>query len=303
MKVTTLVSSETSKLIQTPVGIALDPQENLYVVDLANSTVCKLSRDGNYERFAGELKVAGKTDGIGKNARFSQPYAITSHPAGHFLVADTSNSLVREVMLDGSVRTLGDDGVVNSPWGVSVSLQGEIAVACTYQHTVVVLSGSGEHVRTHKESGVKMNYPTGLAHGRTGEIYVSDTGYNRILKIGLTGEITVIAGRSNESGHKDGVGEEAMFNLPEQIALDSEGNIYVCELENHCVRRIDQRGNVTTFAGEIRKPGHCDGRRSSVLFDRPFGIALTSRAMYVSELPGRIRKITFDPWNKGSPCD
>ena len=67
---------------------------------------------------------------------------------------------------------------------------------------------------------------------------MADTGNNTIRKITPTGEVTTLAGLAGTSGTTDGSGEDARFNSPGGVAVDSAGNIYVADTNNHAVRKM-----------------------------------------------------------------
>lgn len=102
------------------------------------------------------------------------------------------------------------------------------------------------------------------------------------------GIVTTLAGSS--SGFADGVGASAQFFVPNQMAMDSKGALYVVDERNHRIRKITKSGAVTTLAGSSQ--GYTDGSISSALFTQPRGVAVdSSDNVYISE-NHRIRKIT-----------
>jgi len=118
----------------------------------------------------------------------------------------------------------------------------------------------------------------------------------------LTGEIPVFAGvNSEERAYADGTGSEARFAFPEFGCCDEQGNLYVADSWNHCIRKITPEGVVTTLAG-IPAPNTQDnpatfanGKLSEAVFSRPNGICMDSKGnFYVAEEGfADIRKITI----------
>ena len=118
----------------------------------------------------------------------------------------------------------------------------------------------------------------------------------------LTGEIPVFAGvNSEERAYADGTGSEARFAYPEFGCCDEQGNLYVADSWNHCIRKITPEGLVTTLAG-IPAPNTQDnpatfanGKLSEAVFSRPNGICMDSKGnFYVAEEGfADIRKITI----------
>ena len=116
-----------------------------------------------------------------------------------------------------------------------------------------------------------------------------DSFNNRIRKIDISGNVTTIAG--SIQGYADGQGTAALFYNPCGITIDSSGNLYVADSENHKIRKIDTSRNVTTIAGSSR--GYADGQGTAALFYNPYGITIDSSGnLYVTEGANHtIRKI------------
>jgi len=115
---------------------------------------------------------------------------------------------------------------------------------------------------------------------------------NKIMKITPSGSISLFAGDSNNiSGNKDGLGSNARFNEPQQLAIDNNDTIYVVDYKNNRIRKIMPNGEVTTLAGSSL--GYKEGNGSQAKFNRPFGIAVNENGVvYVADTYNfRIRKI------------
>src|SRR5262245_17971377 len=101
-----------------------------------------------------------------------------------------------------------------------------------------------------RPSPIKLVCPNGLALDDKGELYISDIGTHRILKLDRLGRLTVIAG-TGEGGFSGDGGPaiNALLNAPHDLAFDAEGNLLVADTFNHRIRRIDRQGVITTIAG------------------------------------------------------
>ena len=136
------------------------------------------------------------------------------------------------------------------------------------------------------------SYISGIDVDSSGNLYVSD-GYNHaIRKISPVGVVTTLAG-SGVAGFVDDSGTTAQFNTPRGLAVDSSGNVYVADGNNHAIRKISPAGVVTTLAGSGVR-GYQNGTGSGAQFDYPNKIAVDSNGnVYVSDQDlHAIRKIT-----------
>lgn len=110
-----------------------------------------------------------------------------------------------------------------------------------------------------------------------GNLYCSNNQDNMIYKIVPSDDyetVEVIPYAGNGVGWADGPVDQAKFNFPRGIAVDSEGNILVCDQNNHCIRKISLDGIVTTIAGQHGQAGYEDGSPEKALFNQPTGIAV-----------------------------
>jgi serine/threonine-protein kinase len=122
-------------------------------------------------------------------------------------VADEENNLIREISPSGVVTTLAGSGTTGAFDGFGVN--------------------------------ASFNLPAGIAVDKQGNIYVSDSGNNKIRKITPNGEVTTLAG-SGDKGSANGGAKAASFNNPIGIAVDSSGNVYVADDGNYLIRKITQ---------------------------------------------------------------
>jgi sugar lactone lactonase YvrE len=127
---------------------------------------------------------------------------------------------------------------------------------------------------------------------RNGHLYVGDYNNQRIRKITPEGVVSTLAG-SGGTGFNDGTGGSATFHFPSAVALDSSGNVYVADYNNHLIRKVSPAGVVTRLAG-AGTYGNVNGSGATAKFDSPYGVAVdTSGNAYVAdESNHQIRKIT-----------
>jgi len=138
---------------------------------------------------------------------------------------------------------------------------------------VTTLAGDGTPGDQDGEGTQAQFYePHGIAVDNDGNIYVADTGNNRIRKITHNGSVSTPAG-DGTSGYQDGDGTQAQFSYPCGIAVDNDGNVYVADTGNHSIRLITPGGTVSTPAGDGTS-GYQDGEGTQAQFSLPYGITV-----------------------------
>lgn len=119
-------------------------------------------------------------------------------------------------------------------------------------------------------------YPNGLALDRDGNLFISDIGTHRVLKLDRDQRLTVVAGTGEGGfGGDGGPATDAKLFAPMDLAFDADGNLLVADSYNHRIRRVDTLGVITTIAGGGKAPyPDGDAAATSVALNNPQGIAL-----------------------------
>lgn len=121
---------------------------------------------------------------------------------------------------------------------------------------------------------------------------------NSICSIDVTNPTTTFKKLSGSAagGHRDGKLEIAQFRNPGQIFCDADGNMYVADTDNHCIRRINSEGLVETVLGMPGTAGWRDGGKADALFRGPTGIGISKDgSVYVADFGNnRVRKLSIN---------
>jgi sugar lactone lactonase YvrE len=304
-----------------PNGITVDGSGNLYVAEMRNHTIRKITPSGTVTTLAGAAKQPGSTDGTGAGARFYTPTGVAWTTWGASLyVADSGNDTIRVVYpSDGTVSTVAGaaeqfgstDGPVSSarfgfPYGVATDADGNVYVADNGNSTirkvswvgasrvVTTLAGAPNQDGSIDGTGTAARFsnPFSVALDGAGNVYVADFGNHNIRKITPTGIVTTLAGVAGQPGSADGTGSDAHFNHPTGVAADGSGNVYVADSINNTIRKITPGGVVSTLAGLAGQSGSDDGIGTGARFLSPFGVAVdASGNLYVTDGNQTIRKI------------
>lgn len=236
--------------------IALDATGNAFILDGSNPVVRKISGGTDVSVFAGSGSY-GFADGRADTARFRQSWGIAIDSKGTVYVADTHNERIRKIE-NGFVTTvagIGSPGYLdgnasqakfNKPRGIALDKQGNIFVCddmnfrirkITPAGTVSTYAGNGTQGFADGGSGAAQFFYLGdMVTDNKGNLYVTDA--HRIRKIDTKGVVSTIAG-STDPGFADGEGILASFSYPSGLAIDAAGNIYVADVLNNRIRKIN----------------------------------------------------------------
>jgi sugar lactone lactonase YvrE len=230
-----------------PTSVAVDTAGNIFVADELNYTIRKITSAGVVTTFAGTAGSGGSTDGTGSAARFQLPNGVSVDSAGNVFVADSYNHTIRKITSAGVVTTLagsaGNSGSTdgtgsaarfNQPMSVAVDTAGNVFVADMLNHKIRKVTSAG--VVTTLATGTSLSFPHGVAVDTAGNVFVADTFNHTINKITSAGVVTTLAGRADSAGSTDGIGSAARFDEPYGVAVDSAGNVFVADTDNHTIR-------------------------------------------------------------------
>lgn len=186
-------------LFNAPIGLAVAKDGKIYVADTYNDRI-RLIENGKVYTIAGNSR--GFADGTGKEAKFDTPCGLAILPDGSLLVADTGNKRLRQILPDGTVKTVAGTGEQESVDGTPFQ--------------------------------AKFVEPTAVAVDENGVVYVTDG--NSIRAIGRRALPFVETISGSKRGLADGNLRKSQFNRPSGIAVDANGNLFVADSENQVVR-------------------------------------------------------------------
>jgi len=306
----------TSAKLYYPTALAVDASGNLYIADRYNYRIRMVS-GGTITTVAGTGTCCYSGDG-GKatSANLGTPVGVALDSAGNLYIADSSTSRIR--MVSGGIITTvagtgtagfsGDGGRATSanlynPLGVAVDASGNLYIPDVDNERIRVVSKAGI-VNTLVGGAIGdgglgvfgfFNQPLGVARDAAGNTYIADSYNNRVRKIAANGVITTVAG-TGALGFLDNVpATGAKLSYPTGVAVDGSGNLYIADVNNYRVRKVDASGNITTVAGN----GTCcgttgdGGPATNARIGSPYGVTLdASGNLYIADTSNNvIRKV------------
>lgn len=261
--------------------------------DTCFSGQCMASPVGTVGTIAGS-GVAGYLDGASSSAQFKNIKDLVLDGKGGFIVADYSNNIVRRVDALGNVSTVagsttaGDqDGPTTSaqfrsPHGVLRAPDGGIYVSegignriryISTTSAVTTIAGSTSAVGglvDGQGTSARFSNPVFMTFDPVGNLVVADYNNNAVRRVTPAGLVSTLVGGIG-GGWTDGPTSVAKLSGPSDVAFDPTGNLYICELGGHRIRRLGTDGIVTTILG-TGAPGFGEGNGTAGILSYPFGI-------------------------------
>ncbi|HYM61190.1 MAG TPA: hypothetical protein VEZ11_09885 [Thermoanaerobaculia bacterium] len=297
-----------------PSGIAVGDGGNLYVADTDNNMIRKITPGGVVTTIAGgvEFSNSGADDGTGRNARFASPFDVAADAAGNLYVADSNNHAVRKITPDAQVTTFAGkaaargqvDGALSDARfsqirDMTIDAAGNIFLIDNHVIRKISAAGTVTTVTGTEPTGLPdyvdgsasvahLQDPRGLAVDAAGNLYFGEWQGFTIRKVTPNGTVTTFAGRRNTLGRTDGKTSEALFSRPTDVAIDSDGTMYVTE--DCTIRKITTDGNVSTMVGKPIPPAigcteNVDGPFATAKLNGPSNLAIDAAGnLYVTTI-------------------
>jgi uncharacterized protein (TIGR03437 family) len=306
-----------------PVGIAIGPDDRLYIADKDNHRVRKVDQNGVITTIAGTGQAGFSGDGgPALNATFNQTYGLDFDSSGNLYVVDYVNDRIRRIDKFGVITTVagngqrgfaGDGGPATDaplefPFSVAIDSSSRILISDTFNNRIrrvtsgVISTAAGNgRLQNPGDNGpatsAQLNRPSGVAIAPNGVAYIADTLQYLIRRVAVDGTVTTIAGNGRLGyGGDNGPALNASFNSPESVAIDpTTGLVYVADTYNHRIRKISASGIVTTVAGnEFAFFAGDGGPATQASLNFPRGISFdTDGTLYIADSGNnRIRKVT-----------
>src|SRR5579884_3285883 len=208
-----------------PSGIAVDGSGTVYVADTGNNRIRRITAGGVVSTFA---------------ANVSSPTAIRVAKDGSLYVCETGNDDVLKLTPAGVKSVVAK---ASQPAGVAIAADGTLAVATGGQILRAAIDGT---VTTLLDG---LSNPAGLAYDSTGNLWIAETGKQRVIAVATGGAVNVLAGASMAGFTGDnGPALSAELNGPTDIAFDNFGNAFVADTMNNRIRELVPQSGVAPGA-------------------------------------------------------
>ena len=252
-------------LINAPQGVSVDSTGNVFIADTHNQRIRKINTAGIMTTVAGNGTMAfGGDGGQAVAAQLNFPQDVEIDAAGNLYIADLGNHSIRKVDVNGIITSIAGKGTI--PFGGD---NGAATVA-------------------------NLNYPDAAVRDGAGNLYIADTANNRIRKVDASGTISTVAGNGIVgNGGDNGTATTAQLNAPKGVVVDTAGNLFIADTQNHRIRKVDTNGIITTFAGNGSAGFSGDGGQATAAqLNFPQKVTIANNTLYIVDRNNqRVRAI------------
>lgn len=217
--------------LHNPEGVAIDNAGNIYIADYANNRIRKVNTAGIISTVAGNGTAGYSGDGAAATAaKINGPQGVAVDAVGNLYIADQTNNVIRMVNTTGTITTVAGN--------VTQGYSGDSGPA----------------------TAATINQPYGVACDAVGNMYIADQGNSCVRKVNASGIISTIAGNATQGYSGDGgAATIAQLFYPRDVTVDAAGNLYIADLNNNVIRKVNTSGIITTIAGNGFNAGTGNG--------------------------------------------
>ena len=252
----------TSAQLDTPTGVAVDANGNIYVADSHNNRIRKVS-EGTITTIAGNGTPGfSGDDGPAASAMLDRPVGVCVDAQGNIYIADTNNNRIREIAA-GVISTVAGNGQQ-------------------------MFAGDGG-----KATAAALDSPIGVAVDGNLNIYIGDTHNQRVRMVNVSsGIISTIAGTGIKGFTSDGPALSAAMANPSGVWVDSTGTVYVADADNHRIRTISGTSVATIAGSGVQGYSGDAGAATTASLNTPRAVTATGNSVFFSDtLNNRVREV------------
>ncbi len=207
-----------SAYLANPVGVAMDPNGNLFLSDPTLNRIREVSRNGVITTIAGMGYASyGGDGGQARDAQLNAPWGMAFDTAGNLFVADRSNERVRKISPDGIIKTVAGTGDFG-------------------------YSGDGRPA-----AKAQLWSPLGIAVDAADNLYIADSGNSVVRKVSPDGIITTVVGGEHDFLGDGDRATDVLLNQLTGVAVDGSGNLWIA---SHPLRKVSPSGIISTPLGD-----------------------------------------------------
>ncbi len=314
----------TAARLDEPMGVAADPGGNLFIADVDNSRIRKVNPAGIITTVAGTGTSGFSGDGgPATAAQLGYPPRVAADSGGNLFIVDADNQRIRKVTPAGVITTVAGTGTSGFSGdggpATAAQLADPVAVAVDAVGNLFIADNGNDRIRRVTPGGIittvagtetggfggdggpataaQLADPLAVAVDAAGNLFIADTGNDRIRKVTPSGIITTFAGSGLRGFSGDGgAATGAWLSEPSDVAVDAAGNFFIADNGNDRVRKVTPNGIITTVAGTGTGGFSGDGGPATAAqLNDPVAVAADAAGnLFIADKNNsRIRKVTF----------
>jgi sugar lactone lactonase YvrE len=288
-----------------PYGVAIDASGNAYIADTLNNRIRMVATNGIITTVAGNGSEGNVGDGgAAINAELYYPEGVVVDTFGNLFIADYYNNRIRKVGTNGIITTVAGNGIegflgdssaainaeFDGPRGIAVDALGDLFVADFYNQCVrkvgtngIITTVAGNGTLGYSGDGgaatnAELAYPIGVAVDVSGNLFIADWQNGRVREVQPSGIINTVAGGGN-NGLRDGGAATNAEVLPDAMAVDASGNLFIADEVNNRIRKVTFQGAILA----LNNVGAANAGSYDVVISSPYGSVTSS--IVTLELP------------------
>ncbi|MHB8519486.1 MAG: NHL domain-containing protein [Limisphaerales bacterium] len=275
------------EFLNAPSGVAVDARGNVFIADTGNRSVLHVDTNGIITTVAGNGSSGFSGDGGAATNASLGPYGVAVDASGNLFMADRNNHRIRKVDTNGIITTVAGNGATYDNWESEGYFSGDGGAA----------------------TNASLDYPSGVAVDAWGNLFIADSGNNRIRRVDVNGVITTVAGNGpngNGPAHDgtggpkgffsgdDGAATNASLDYPSGVAVDASGNLFIADYYNNRVREVALGGSPDLTLDNVSAGNAGDYQ---VITTSPYGSVTSAVASVTvllppsSQIPGKVMSV------------
>jgi hypothetical protein len=237
----------TSSKLDSPIGVAVDAREDLFIGDHFNDVVEEVTPAGRLSVVAGNGRAGPPKPGPATSSDLDVPAGVAVDAHGDLFIADEGNDVVEKVTPAGRLSVIA--GVV----------------------------GKAGPPTPGSSTASRLAEPTGLALDAHGDLFIADTGNDVVEKVTPAGRLSLVAGVPDRGPPTPGPATSSELEEPSGVAMDFHGDLFIADSGNSVVEKVTPAGRLSVVAGVVGKAGSpTPGPATSSELDRPTGVAVNA---------------------------
>jgi hypothetical protein len=294
--------------LNTPVRVAVDGSGNVYIADTYNNRIDKVTPTGVLSIIAGTGSGGQPTPGPATSSKLNSPFGLAVDGSGNVYIADSGNNRIDKVTPAGVLSIIAGTGNggqptpgpatssdLSFPSGVAVDGSGNVYIADTYNSQIdkvtpagvlSIIAGTGNWASPTPGPATSSDLggPYGVAVDGSGNVYIADSGNNRIDKVTPAGVLSIIAGTGNGGQPTPGPATSSDLGNPYGVTVDALGNVYIADSGNNKIDKVTPDGDLSVVAGTGNSGAPTAGPATASNLWFPTGVAVDSLGgLYIAD--------------------